>query len=58
MTEEQQAQLLAQWLENPSSTPPEGLDPEVIEALASLQRHRKCIVHKKISYCHTIRLNT
>ncbi len=37
MTEEQQAQMLAQWLEDPSSPPPEGLDPEVIEALGVLR---------------------
>ncbi len=37
MTEEQQAQWLAQWLEDPTSPPPEGLDPEVIEALGVLR---------------------
>lgn len=37
MTEEQQATLLARWLEDPSSPPPEGLDPEVIEALGVLR---------------------
>ena len=37
MTEEQQAKLLALWLEDPTSPPPEGLDPEVIEALGVLR---------------------
>jgi len=38
MTEEQQARLLAQWLEQPKGTPaPEGLDPEVVQSMIALR---------------------
>jgi hypothetical protein len=41
MTEEQRAQLLAEWLKSPPGTdPPEGLDPEVVAAVWALSPER------------------
>ena len=37
MTEEQKAQTLAQWLEDPTAPFPSGLDPEVLEAMGVLR---------------------
>jgi len=37
MTEEEQAQALARWLADPSSAPPEGVDPDVLEAIGLLR---------------------
>lgn len=36
MTEEQQAERLARWLEHPDSEPPDDLDPEVLGAVFTL----------------------
>lgn len=38
MTEQEQAQVLARWLEQPAGTPPpEGLDPEVVESIYAMR---------------------
>jgi hypothetical protein len=37
MTPEQQASLLAKWLESPGSPPPDGLDPDVVESMLVLR---------------------
>lgn len=37
MTPEQQASLLAEWLDSPGSPPPDGLDPDVVESMLVLR---------------------
>ena len=38
MTEQEQAQVLARWLEQPAGTPPpDGLDPEVVESIYAMR---------------------